>query len=222
MNINYGRIAILGSGAVAMLAVILWGRRNYPHVKMWKLPIVSFYLTIAGVLGTLFLYYIENGYIKGTSFYGAVLLVPVLMLPVLVLRISFHDLMDLIAPSGCAMVAIMKLDCIRAGCCEGVLLTKLGLPDTRFPAQLTELAASLAIMVVLLRMQSHPEGKYRGKIYPYYLLLYGVIRFCLNWFRADLAPFVWILPPGNFWSVIAVVLGAMWLLLLRLRRKNSI
>lgn len=220
---NPMRIAILGTGALVMSAVIFLGRKQYPGIKTWKLPILCAYLTVAGVAGTLLMFYIENGYFKGTSFFGAILLVPLLMLPMLLLRIPFSTLMDIIAPSGCAMVAVMKLDCIRAGCCKGIYLTMLGLPNVRFPSQLTELFASLIIMLQLLRMQRAIDGRYYGKIYPYYLLYYGITRFFLNLLRADLSPFVWILPPGNFWSLVSIAAGLLWLGILHCRsaKKNA-
>lgn len=203
------RLLIIGAGTVAMLAVMLLRRRRYPGVALWKMPIVSILLTVCGVLGAMLLYFVENGRFGGTSFFGAILLVPLLMLPVLLLRIPYGTLMDLCAPAECAMLAVLKLDCLQSGCCGGMVLGDWGGREVRFPSQIVELIASLAIMLVLLARERKPES--RNKLYPFYLILYGAVRFALNWFRDNTDPFVWLLPPGNYWALISIAVGLIWL-----------
>ena len=201
------RILIICGGTVGMLIQMLLRHKTFPQIRIWKLPIISLLLTLAGVAGAMLMFYIESGKFGGTSFFGAILFIPVLLLPALALRIRYSELMDLCAPAECLMLAFMKLDCLSTDCCIGKYLPAL---EVQFPSQIVEMLTILVIMCLLIHMEH--SNQHKGKLYGYYLIYYGVTRFLLNWFRYGLTPFVWILPAGNFWSIIAVILGFIWLL----------
>lgn len=202
------RILILCSGTIGMLILMLLRRRAFPQIQIWKFPIISLLLTIAGVAGAMLMFYIESGKFGGTSFFGAILFIPVLLLPALLLQVRYGTLMDLCAPAECLMLAFMKLDCLMSDCCIGKYLPAL---ELQFPSQIIEMLTILIIMLFLLQLEH--SGNHKGKLYGYYLIFYGATRFILNWFRYGLTPFVWILPAGNFWSIVAVIAGIVWLFL---------
>lgn len=199
------RILIILGGTVAMMILMLLRRKSFPQVQIWKILIVSILLTISGVAGAMLMFFVESGHFGGTSFFGAILFVPVLMLPTLLLRVPYGTIMDLCAPAECLMLAFMKVDCLMSDCCIGKYLPAL---DFQFPSQIIEMLTTLVIMLILLRMEQKPQ--WRNSLYAHYLILYGTTRFILNWFRYGLKPFVWILPAGNFWSIIAIALGLLW------------
>ena len=211
------RIIAIVIGAVAMFIVMFLRRKQYPQVAVWKLPIICVMLTVCGVLGTLLLFYIENGHFGGTSFFGAVLLVPILMLPVLLLRIPYGTLMDICATAECAMLAVMKLDCLAGGCCYGKLLYDQNGIVIRFPSQIVEMITILIIMFVLFRLDKKETNKH--KLYPYYLILYGATRAVLNYCRGGISPLVWIIPNGTFWGLFSVLMGLACLQ--RIKRKET-
>lgn len=196
---------------------MLFCRRWYAF-PVWKTALAAPILTVAGVAGVKILFFIENGNWSGLSFYGAVLLVPVIFLLVAkVLRLPYGELMDFCAPAEAAMLVIMKIQCEMTGCCGGRFLyfDKANNP-VYFPSRMAELCTAIVIMVVLMLLMRKPKN--RGKIYPLFLLIYGVSRFILNWFRHT-NPFIWILPAGNFWSLVAIGIGAVWLA--KLKRKSE-
>lgn len=201
------RILIICGGTVGMLILMLLRRKNFPQIQSWKMPIISILLTLAGVAGAMLMYYIESGKFGGTSFFGAIFFIPILLLPALVLRIRYSELMDLCASAECLMLAFMKLDCLMSDCCIGKYLPAL---ELQFPSQIVEMLTILVIMLFLIQMER--SRKHQGKLYGYYLIFYGITRFILNWFRYGLTPFVWILPAGNFWSIVATIIGFIWLL----------
>lgn len=207
------RILIILGGTVGMFLLMLMRRKSFPQIQVWKLPIISILLTMAGAAGAMLMFFIESGKFGGTSFFGAILFIPVLLLPACLLRIRFWDLMDLCAPAECLMLAFLKVDCLQSGCCIGKYLPSL---ELQFPSQIVEMITILVIMLILLKLEQC--GKQNGKLYGYYLILYGATRFPLNLFRYGLSPFVWILPAGNFWSLVAIALGLGWLFL---RRKQQ-
>jgi len=200
------RILILCGGTIGMLILMLLRRKTFPQIQLWKFPVISVLLTVAGVIGAMLMHYIENGEFGGTSLFGSIFFIPILFLPVLFLRVPFSTLMDLCAPAECLMLVLMKLDCLLSDCCYGKYLPALGF---QFPSQIVEMLTFFVIMLLLLHLER--SEKNRGRIYGHYLIIYGIARFILNWFRYGVKPFVWILPAGNFWSLVAIAAGLVWL-----------
>lgn len=200
----------LAVGTIAMAAVMLLPRRWRAGLPMWKTLLSAAVLTVLGVLGAKLMFLIESGFWAGTSFYGAVFFPPLFMvLLALLLRVPPLTLLDLCAPAECVMLAILKMQCAVNGCCVGILLT-ITADGTyiRFPSQIIELLNALVLMAILLRLIR--KGTWQGRIYPIYMLLYGITRFILNLLR-DTKPFLLGLPAGNFWSLVAIVIALIWL-----------
>ena len=62
---------------------------------------------------------------------------------------------------------------------------------------------------------------FKGRLYGVYFLIYGVLRFALNFLRRGTTPFVWIIPAGHFWSLISIGLGITWILLYRSKEPQT-
>ena len=212
---NIKTILALSAGTGAMLVVIAVLIICYKE-KLWKSIPTAILLTIAGTLGTYIWFFVECSWFGGRSYYGAVFLVPVAFIFVARwLRIPYGDLMDYCAPAECVMLAIMKYQCLIDGCCGGIALRTLEDGITVFfPSQIVELVNALVIMMVLMILAI--KKKCRGKVYAWYLVIYGTLRFVLNWFRKDNTPLLMCMPSGNWWSLLAVFIGLLWLLDLRL------
>ena len=207
---NLKTIIVLLIGTVAMMRLILVLMKRY-QVAVWKGIPAAFILTITGTLGTYIWYFIESSWFGARSFYGAVLLVPLAFIYVAkLMRISYGDLRDFCAPAECVMLAIMKYQCLVDGCCAGRVLRSIA-PDgsVTFPSQIVESVNALVIMAVLMKLAF--SKKNRGKVYAWYLVIYGVTRFILNWFREDTTPLLIGLPAGNLWSLLAIFVGVLWL-----------
>ncbi len=200
------RLLIIGIGCIAMmLLMLLRQKKEFPHIQKWKMVILSVALTITGVLGTMILFFIESGHFGGTSFYGAVLFVPILMLPAVLLKLSYRDILNLCAPAECLMLSIMKMDCLMNDCCIGRYIPAIHMV---FPSQIVESIAGLLIMGALLLIA---HKKKNASLYPWYLIIYGAVRFGLNGFRFGLTPFMLGLSNGHFWSVVSIVIGVIWI-----------
>lgn len=209
------RIGIIAIGMLGMMLLMVLRRKLYPDIPVWKMIILGFLLTVAGVAGTMLMFFIENGSFGGTSFFGAILFVPLLILPAMLLRIPYKTILDLCAPSEALMLAVMKVDCWFNDCCIGKYLPELGF---QFPSQIVEMVASLCIMLALLRLECRTR---RTHLYAWYLILYGATRFVLNWFRYGTKPWIWILPNSIVWSILSVVIGIVWLAAVSKRRARE-
>lgn len=217
--LNKELLIALVAGTLVMLAVMLICRR-WIVIGKFKTVIFAVLLTVCGLASVKIMNYVESGSWSGLSFFGAVFLEPVfLLLLSLLLREKWETLLDLSAPSICGMLMVMKVHCMIFNCCKGrVLFENAAGEVVRFPSQIVELLAALALAVVLIRLMR--DAGNRGRIYPLFMVLYGGSRFILNLCR-ETTPFVWILPAGNFWSLIAIVIGIVWLMILNhTARKN--
>lgn len=211
---------VLLIGTAVMLIPIMIQSKWY-QIKLWKSIPIAFILTIAGTVGTKIWFLIENGNIAGQSFYGAVFVVPfVFLLIAKLVRVPYDQLMDLCAPAECAMLGIMKTQCFTSGCCGGreVFVNAQGTAII-FPSQIVELITALVILVALMLLSRKDQN--RGMIYPLYMVIYGATRFVLNYFRAGDGVFALGLAPGAFWSVCALLLGVVWLVINKAKMQSA-
>ncbi len=204
------RYLFIGIGTALMLVMSILRRKQYKF-PLWKSILLPFLLTIFGVVGAMVLYLIESGSFGGISFYGSVLLIPVLLIPAaLLLKIPYGEITDYSVPQICLMLAVMKIHCFVSGCCGGICLNAE--KEIYFPSQIAELIVSLLIAALILYMDSQKWLK--GRLYGVYFLIYGVLRFTLNFLRIGIKPFIWIIPAGHFWSIISIILGILWIMFL--------
>lgn len=199
---------------------VIVGRRY--GIPLWKCLVLTPILTVVGVVGTVLMFWVETGAYGtiGSSFYGAVFFVPpVFFLLALLFRVPYGRLMDLCALGECAMLTMMRVNCLRSGCCSGRYLCTVAQVDVHFPSQIVEGVTVLVIAYVLWCWTvDYPHR--RGQLYGWYLVLYGTTRFVLNFLRAEWQSPTRI-PMGTVWSVIAVGLGALWLFLAARRQRSN-
>ncbi len=212
-----GFAVFLALGMLAMLVCMLYTNKSY-GIKIWKIAVSAVLLTMIGYLGAKLMYFVEAGKWDGRSFYGAVFLTPILIFPVAkILRIPYGALMDLCAPAECIMLALLKVKCKIDGCCFGRII-ELGDVSFQFPSQIVELLTALVLMVILIMIIK--RGHWRGSVFAWYVFLYGATRLVLNFFR-ETKPWIGSLPAGSFWSLIAIVLGALYLILFKAKRERQ-
>lgn len=196
-------------GTVAMLLPISLSAKQ-DQIPWWKVILISILLTVVGTIGTKIMFYIENHAKGGQSFYGAVFLIPVVFLfAAKLIRVPYGNLMDVSAPAVTTMLMLMKILCVMEGCCGGRNLRFLEL-EFLFPSQIAEMMNALLLTIWLVWMNR--RGKQKTLLYPGFLVIYGITRLLLNTFRAKQNPFVWNIPAGHFWSLVAIVLGLIILL----------
>lgn len=203
--------------SVALLLALMLLRCKRYGIVIWKTILITALVGGLGILSTQVLYFIENSEWGGMSFFGAVLFLPLIMTPMaLLLKIPAADMMDLISLPGLLMFAVMKVNCFFSGCCGGRVLGVSGNgTPLAFPSQIVEATTTVCLIVVLLFFEH--RDKTRAKLYPISMVSYGLLRFVLNWFREPGDAFLFGMQKGTLWSAIAVVAGAIWLMILHNR-----
>ncbi len=196
---------------MAMIGISLSVRK--PKQIGWVRSILlGLSITLIGIVCDMFLFFIENGYFSGLSYFGAVLLAPLLIFPLSkLLKIPYTDYLDVAAPCGCGMLTVMKVNCFLAGCCQGRVISQNATGEViRFPSQIVEGIAALILTTILILLIW--KNRFRHLIFPLFMFSYGISRFILNAFR-ETTP-VWLhLPFGNIWAIVAVIIGTVWIIL---------
>ena len=148
-------------------------------------------------------------------------------------RMPMWTTCDVFAPAIALGHAVGRIGCLAAGCCFGKptdvpwaitfthpdaaanVGTPLGVP--LHPTQLYESGAELLILAILL-LTERRRRPFPGRTFWIYLLLYGISRFVIEFFRGDSRGMVfdW-LPTSQFISLIVVPLSLVMLLVLSRR-----
>lgn len=139
---------------------------------------------------------------------------------------------DVFAPGIALGHVVGRLGCFFAGCCFGRpadvpwaitfhsefaaqnVGTPLGIP--LHPAQLYEAGAELLILFMLLGIERTGRG-FPGRTFWTYMLLYGMSRFIIEFFRGDPRGMVGMLSTSQFVSVLIVPLSIVMLIVLARR-----
>ncbi len=149
-------------------------------------------------------------------------------------RLPLWQTSDMFAPGIALGHVIGRFGCLLAGCCYGRptdlpwgitftdpfaasnVGTPLGIP--LHPTQLYEAGAELAILVLLLATERRGRN-FPGRTFWGYLLLYGMTRFVIEFFRGDDRGTVFdLLSTSQFVSLILVPLSVA--MLVRLARRD--
>jgi len=168
---------------------------------------------------------------SGGVFYGGLIgAVTVALIYLRRHRLPLWTTTDVFAPAIALGHAVGRLGCLMAGCCFGRptslpwaitftnpqaaanVGTPLGIP--LHPTQLYEAGAELLILGVLLAWERRGRP-FPGRTFWTYMLLYGVSRFIIEFYRGDTRGVVFgALSTSQFVSVVLVPLAIVMLVLL--------
>jgi phosphatidylglycerol:prolipoprotein diacylglycerol transferase len=171
---------------------------------------------------------------SGGVFYGGLIAAVVVALWYLRRhRMPVWTVTDVFAPGIALGHAVGRLGCLFAGCCFGRptdlpwaitfhsefaarnVGTPLGIP--LHPTQLYEAGAELLILLLLLATERRGRP-FPGRTFWGYLLLYGVSRFVIEFYRNDPRGMVGDLSTSQFVSILLVPLSIVMLIVLGRRR----
>jgi phosphatidylglycerol---prolipoprotein diacylglyceryl transferase len=240
---SYGVLLALAYLVGLQLAVVRARRRGLDGAKIMDFGI---YLIIAALVGAkLMLLIVDFDYFRnqpreimsivraGGVFYGG--LIAAFLVGLWLVRryqLPVWTTADLIAPGIALGHIVGRLGCLLAGCCYGKptsmpwgitfthptaaanVGTPLGTP--LHPTQLYDAGAELLILVFLL--VSERRGKpFAGRTFWMYMVLYGIARFIVEFFRGDERG-MWLgVSTSQLVSLLIVPIGII--MLLRLRSK---
>lgn len=182
------------------------------RLTLFKAVLFALLLAVSGLLGTKLLFVLENldtvlkhGItLSGVSFYGALLLVPIMMLWIgRVFGLRFSESMDYCSAPVIFILICMRMGCMMNGCCAGIVINGF-----QIPAQLLEALGDSVIFTILWEREKKKTAC--GTLYPSLLIQYGIMRFFLEFIR-DTDKFFTVFSQAQIYSVVAILIGYFWL-----------
>jgi phosphatidylglycerol:prolipoprotein diacylglycerol transferase len=240
---SYGVLLAAAYLAALQLAVVRARRQGIDGTKIMDLGI---YLIIAALVGAKamliaidFRYFVSQpreilSLVRaGGVFYGG--LIAALIVAIWLVRrydLRLWTTADLFAPGIALGHVIGRFGCLLAGCCYGRptsvpwaitftnpaaaanVGTPLGVP--LHPTQLYDAGAELLILIVLLLTERRGR-QFSGRTFWLYVLLYGISRFIIEFYRGDDRGVILGVSTSQFVSLVAVPVAIAMLLRLRSR-----
>ena len=207
--------AIIGVGVGAKLLYILTNIpfliENYHTLDFWDTLIQMFkggFVFYGGLIGG-----ILGIYIYAKQF-----------------KISFKSILLTLLPVVPLIHAIGRIGCLCAGCCYGMeydgfgsivfhnsLLAPNNVP--LFPMQIVESICNLIIFAIIFVTYKKFIGTYKS--IALYLILYGIVRFVLEFFRGDLIRGIYFSLSTSQWISIILFIIGFGILILNKTPKNK-
>lgn len=215
--------------AAAFLAASYLAGRNAPKTGLTSefMSELSFFLIAFGLIGARLFYVISNFsefqknpsevfiiWHGGLVFYGG--LIGAILAGTWFIKknkLSFYKVGDSIAPYAALAHSIGRIGCLFNGCCYGkVTDTWLGVISSesgmvRYPTQLYSSLGLLALFIILKAMQERPHKE--GDIFLPYIILYGMLRFAVEFLRGDPAAQIFGLRLPQLISLILAFIAIM-------------
>ncbi|HKM35437.1 MAG TPA: prolipoprotein diacylglyceryl transferase family protein [Lachnospiraceae bacterium] len=164
---NLSKEDILYMGILSAIGIVVGGKILYLLIDI---PVIIKYSSY--IFGSLdqFFAYMSGGFVFYGGLFGAIY---VIYLYCHKFSVSFQNSMICMVPSFPIAHALGRVGCFMAGCCHG---------RNGIPVQLYEGIGNMLIFLILLLV----EKIWNKKQIPYvYLTLYAIMRFILEFFRAD-------------------------------------
>jgi phosphatidylglycerol:prolipoprotein diacylglycerol transferase len=155
---------------------------------------------------------------SGFVFYGGIVF-GVLSLYVLarIHKINFFKLADIFALGIPLAHAFGRIGCFSYGCCYGKPTTSF--IGVLFPAQCpagylgvkvipTQLIESFFLFVIFIIINALKKyKKFNGQLFLYYLIFYAILRFVIEFFRADSRGKIFFFSTSQFIAIIILILS---------------
>ena len=206
---------------VIIMCVMMSIQMKWYRIKKWKIFPITIALAMTGVVGSQIWYFVENGELGGRSFYGSIVFSPIVFLPLSkVLSIKYAEVLDFVVTCGSLALAAIKLECLNSGCCSGRWFYNSRIDAlVCFPSQIVEMIAFIIISMILFFMSNKPN--FRGKLFPWFLILYGGSRFFLDFMRETVPSYLFGLSAGSFWSLCSFLIGIAILTIMKCKGKKE-
>jgi len=137
----------------------------------------------------------------------------------------FHDphekIQDFLMLIGSFLFGFARIGCIFPGCCHGYP-SSWGLYSNEagmvcFPIQIIEIVVSFILAFIMWHM--HTKERFRGKLYPWFLVMFGSTRFVLEFFR-DNQKLFWGISELALHALVCFTVGMITLTLSKKRRST--
>lgn len=123
---------------------------------------------------------------------------------------------------GSFLFGFARIGCIFPGCCHGYP-SSWGIYSNMaetvcFPIQIIEIIVSFVLAFIMWRL--HSQDRFRGNLYPWFLVMFGSTRFILEFFR-DNQKLLWGISELSLHALTCLIVGVVILTLNRYKERRS-
>lgn len=194
--------------AVATLFSYIWVSQSKKRLRIseWQAVIIAILHTLIGVACVKAFAFLEGAGFGAMSLFGAVFFLPIVYYAAA--RLTKRNAADVFDTfTICTIFTLMcsRINCLIEGCCMGTPIP--GMDTARWPTREME----IVFYIILLILLGNKVGKarYSGKVYPLYMISYGIFRFLVEWLRESDNLVFGVIHISHFWSLVAVAIGAI-------------
>ena len=248
---SIGPFTVYGYGlmiAIGMILAVWLGMRRCPARGLDKDQMfnLGFSGILAGVVGAKLLFYIVElpsviedpsmllDFTNGFVVYGGIftgILIPYIYCRVK--KLPFLQYLDTAIPSIPLAQGFGRIGCFLAGCCYGlptdsvigvVFPAESMAPSgiALIPTQLISSVGDFAIAAFLLWYTRKGAKREPGMAAGWYMILYGVGRFVIEFFRGDHRGTVGFLSTSQFISILLLIFAIFWMARCRKRKQERL
>lgn len=174
-------------GFVAVFFFFLW-RGKYFGVSPIRSVLLVVIVYPSVVLWMFVQYWLETGTFGGNNIVRSFVYMPLFAIPAAkLLKMTWQQACDLLAPATCVVHGVSHWGCIFAGCCHGYPsfwgIYNVSTGRVCFPSQPLEALTALLIIAVILWREKKNNHQVDGLSMPIMLMLFGSTRFFWEFFR---------------------------------------
>lgn len=200
---------------IVVAAFNLFWRRHYGY-KWFRTLLITLAFLLSFLLSLMLIGWAMTGIFGPKDYVTGIVFVPLLALLFgKVFQDDWKKMLDFMTPGYALALVIFKISCCFGGCCFGYPMAHgMWNPDfkqTFFPIQIVVGLAALIITFILVFIARRQNYQSNGRLYPWFLILYGVARFGLEFAHMNFK-MVLGLSVYSFWALLAVLIGVIWLL----------
>ncbi len=244
---GYGTMILTGIFIANIIVILLINLRD--KTEVWDFVILEGFGLLGAIIGSKLLYIIvsfndipwdritEPEVLKsiiggGFVFYGGLILAIIfVLLGAKINKINAMDYLNKYAFAIALAHGFGRIGCYMAGCCYGIpydgplsvvypeesLIAPSGIP--MFPVQLVEAGCLFVIAIILFILYWKNKTDF---VLPIYFILYGIVRFVLEFYRYDeyRGKYLW-LYTSQWISIVLVVVGVVMIIYKVNKRKRA-
>lgn len=192
------------------------------NMKWYWAPILSVLVLAVGLVGAKLLALLEVGFdvesAASMRVYGAIFLLPVFT-GLVAAATKRNIIIAYDASTVAALIGgvVVRVNCIIAGCCNGLPITL----DGMLAWPLVEMEILLDVTLIAFFWNRIYKEKTKGMAYPVFVIIYGIFRFVIEWARDEYTGQIWIFHMAHIWSLMAIFGGAITVYLIKKHQKEK-
>ena len=190
--------------AFAAAVTFLWLLRFRKRLRMSWPAALGFSLlhVLVGLLCVTAFAFLEGAESGARSLFGAVFFMPLAYgLGAKLFKRKAADVFDVFAVCMIFTLLCARVGCLFSGCCQGRMIP--GLEPHRWPTRELELVFYAVFLAATV--PGILKGKSGGRVYPTYMIAYGLTRGILECFRE--APTNSVFHLAHIWALLSLILG---------------